>query len=82
MFHLLVGAHRMRFLTNNIYFLLLCVMVDIISAVQFNLPLAPLPKKGFLKKNKSLAFYTGVLQMSCSFCEQLDDTDDYCLPKM
>ena len=31
-----------------------CVIVDIISAVQFSLPLAPLPKKG--KKVKIISF--------------------------
>ena len=39
----------------QIIYLLLCVMVDIISAVQFNVPLAPLPKN-VLKKVKIISF--------------------------
>ena len=54
---LLVGAHRKCFWTNN-KSSLLCVMVDIISAVQFNVPLAPLPEP----REKSFAFYKEVLK--------------------
>ena len=67
----------------KLIFLLFCAMVDIISAVQFNVPLAPLPKKMSKKVlKKSLAFFTEVLQKSCSSCELLDYTDDICLPKL
>ena len=48
-----------------------CFEVNIISAVQFKVPLAPLPNNfGFLKKK---------LPQSCSSCELVEATDDICL---
>ena len=43
-------------------------MVDIISALQLNVPLAPLLKQGL---KKALAFFKEVLKKSCSSCELL-----------
>ena len=68
------------FLGNENNFFLLCFVSNIVSAIQLNVPLKPLPNQGLLKKR--FCFFIEEKQRSCSSCELLEATDYIFLPRL
>ena len=55
-------------------------MVNIISAVQFIVPIAHLPNEGLIKNSNNIGFLQRRTSKELFSCELLEYTDDICLP--